>query len=57
MAKLFSCDCKYKFDSTTCNSNQKWNNETLQCECKNYCTCKKDYSLVRSTCICEDDEH
>ena len=22
-----SCDCKCKFNSTTCNSNQKWNND------------------------------
>ena len=28
-------DCKCKFNSTTCNLNQKWNNETRQCECKN----------------------
>ena len=26
---------------TTYNSNQKWSNETCQCECKNYRTCKK----------------
>ena len=44
MAKHISCDCKCKFNSTTCNSNQKWNNKTRQCECKNYRKCKKDYS-------------
>ena len=33
---------------------QKWNNETCQCECKNYCTCNKDYSWNPSTCICEN---
>ena len=27
---------KCKFDSIACNSNKKWNNETGQCECKNY---------------------
>ena len=27
-----SCDCKCKFNGTTCNSNQKWNNKTCQCE-------------------------
>ena len=27
-----SCDCKWKFNSTTCNSNQKLNNETSQCK-------------------------
>ena len=40
--KHISCDFKCKFNSTTCSSNQKWNNETCQCESKNYCTCKKD---------------
>ena len=42
--KHISCYCKCTFNSTTCNSNQKWNNETCQCECKNNLTCKKDYS-------------
>ena len=35
----------------------KWNNKTCQCECKNYCTCKKDYSWNPSTCICENSKH
>ena len=26
LIKHVSCDCKCQFDSTTCNSNQKWNN-------------------------------
>ena len=26
MTKHISCDCKFKFNSTTCISNQKWNN-------------------------------
>ena len=29
-----SWDCKCKFSNRTCNSNQKWNNETFQCEGK-----------------------
>ena len=41
LVKHISCDCKYKFDSTTCNSNRKWNSELCQCECKNYRTSKK----------------
>ena len=57
MAKHISCDCKYIFNSTTCNSDQKWNNETCQCECKNYHTCKKDYSCNPSTCICENSKY
>ena len=44
MIKHISCDCKCKFNSTTCNSNKQWNNKTCQCECKSYRTCKKDYS-------------
>ena len=38
--KNISCDGNWKFDSATCNSNKKWNNDTRQCECKKYCTCK-----------------
>ena len=41
MTKHISCDCKCKFNSTTCNSNQKWNNETCQCECKSHRKCEK----------------
>ena len=48
---------KWKFSSRTCNSYRKWNNETCQRECKNYCTCKKDCSLNRSTYICENGEY
>ena len=36
-----SCDCKLKFNSPTCISNQKWNNKKCQCECKNFHQCKK----------------
>ena len=31
MAKHTSCDCKCKFNSITCNANQKRNNKTCQC--------------------------
>ena len=33
ISKRISCDCKCEFNSATCNSNQKWNNETRQCNC------------------------
>ena len=36
MTKHVSCDCKCKFNSAACNSNQKWNNKTGPCECKSY---------------------
>ena len=42
MAEHVSCDCKCKFNSITGNWNQKWNNKTCQCECKNYRTCKEN---------------
>lgn len=31
----YICGCKCKIDDTKCNSNQKWNKEFCQCECKN----------------------
>ena len=31
--EYISCDCKCKFNSTTCNSNEKWDDKTCQCEC------------------------
>ena len=56
MTGHISCDCKYKFNSTTCNSKQECNNKTCQCEYKNYHKCKKDYSWNPSTCICENSK-
>ena len=44
MTKHVSCDCKCKFNSIASISDQKWNNKTCQCECKNYGTCKNGYS-------------
>ena len=41
MTKHISEDCKCKFNRTTCNSNQKRNTKTCQCEYKNYHKCKK----------------
>ena len=57
MTKHISCGCKCKFNSTTFNSNQKWNNKTCQCECKNYRECKNDYSWNPSTCIRENGKY
>ena len=56
MTEHISCDCRCKFNSTTCNSKQKWNNETCECECKNYLKCEKDYSLNSNTCIYENSD-
>ena len=52
-----SCDCKCKFNSTTCNSNQIWNDKTCQCECKNYGRCKKDYSWNFGKGFCENSKY
>ena len=57
MAKHISYNCKCKFNSATLNSTQKWNNETCECECKIYRTCKQDYSWNPSTCICGNDKY
>ena len=48
LVKHISCDCQCKSDSTTCNSNKKWNNKKCQCDCE------KSYSWNRSTGICEN---
>ena len=42
------------FNSTTCHSNQKWNNDKWQAECKRYCACKNYYSCNLSSCICKN---
>ena len=50
MTKHIKCDCKSKFNSTTCNSDHKLNNKAFQYECKIYHKCKKTYRLNPSTC-------
>ena len=57
MTKHISCDCKCKFNSTTFNSNQKWNKKTCQCECKNYRKNSKTYSWNPSACICKNSKY
>ena len=57
MTEHILCDCKCKFNSTTCNSDEEWNIKSYQCECKNYCKCKKGHSWNPSTCICENSKY
>ena len=57
MVKHISCDCKCKFNSAIFNSNQKWNDKTVQYKYKNYCKCKRDYSWNLSTCICMNSKY
>ena len=60
-AKIFlkhiSVDCKCKFNRTACNSNQQWNNDKCQCECKKYRMCKKDYSWNLIKFIYKNSRH
>ena len=39
--KSISCNCKCKFNRTTCKSNQKRDNGKCQCKCKKYRVWKK----------------
>ena len=55
--KHISCYCMGKFNSITCNSNQKQNNKICQYECKSYRYAKKDYSWNPRTCICESGKY
>ena len=57
MTEHISYDSKRKFNSTTCNSNQEWNNKTCQCECINYHKCEKENSWNPRTCICENSKY
>ena len=53
-----SCDSKCTLDITTCTSQQKCNNKTCQCECKNYHhKCENDYSLNPNTGIFENSKY
>ena len=51
MTKHTSCDCKCKFNSTTCNSNQKWILKHVNVNVKIiiFIKCKIDYSWNPST--------
>ena len=43
LTKDISCECKYRFDEGKCNSDQWWNNDECQCECKKRHAFEKDY--------------
>ena len=57
MTEHISCNCKCKFNSKACNSNQKWDNKTCHYEYKNYCERKKDYSWNPSISIYENSKY
>ena len=43
LPKDISCECKCKFDTRKCNSNQNWNNDKCPCRCEKHHICEKDY--------------
>ena len=53
LVKPLLCDCKCKFNKTTCNSNQKWSNEKCQWELKSIVYAKKIIVGISSRYICE----
>ena len=55
--KHMSCKCKCKFDGTKCNSNQWWNNDKSQCECKKHSVCEKDSVWNPATYNCENGKY
>ena len=57
LEKHISCDSKCKFNSTACNSYQKWNNVICHCEWKKYHMFRKNYSWNSRTCICENSRN
>ena len=52
--KHLSCEFKYKFDGTKCNSNRLWNNNKCLQECKKSHVCEKDYFWNPARCNCEN---
>ena len=57
LTKCISCEWKCKFDGRKCNSNQWWNNDKYQCECKKHRICERDYIWNPTTCICENGKY
>ena len=54
LTKHITCECKCEFDGTKFMSNQQWNNDKCQCECKKHYICEKDYIWNPATCNCEN---
>ena len=43
LTKHISCESKWRFDESKCNSDQCWNTDKCWCECKKRHVCEKDY--------------
>ena len=57
LTKPISFECKCGFDGRNCNSDQWWNNDKCQCECKKRNVCEKDYVWDPGTCIFENGKY
>ena len=57
LTKHISSECKCKFDGRKCNSDQWWNNDKCQCECKRHHVCEKYYIWNPSTCTWENGKY
>ena len=57
LTKHISCECKCRFDRKKCNSDQGWNNNKCQGECKKCDVCEEDYIWNPATCSCESGKY
>ena len=57
ISKHISWECNCQVDGTNCNSNQWWNNDKSQCECKKHHICEKDYVWNPAAWKCENGKH
>ena len=57
LTRHIACECKCRFDGRKCNSDQWWNNDKCQCECKKHHVCEKDYVWNPATNSCENEKN
>ena len=60
LTKYISCKYYFKFDGRKFNSDQKWNSNEFQCECKNlkeHHVCKKHYIWNPAAYSCENGKY
>ena len=57
LTKHIPCKCKCKFDNRKFSSNQWWNSDKCQFECKKHHVCEKDYVWNPSACNCENRKY
>ena len=57
LTKHISREYKCRFDGRNCNSDQCWNNDKYQCECKKHHVCEKDYVRNPTRCNCENKKY